>query len=82
VCRPQDESYRKLSPPTEAPKPPQRSTNQHMQQQAPFLLEQLDPSHDNFSGVSQKSYYKNFIFHFKIHLQKMDYSTVTNEIHL
>jgi hypothetical protein len=52
VCRPQDESYRKLSPPTEAPKPPQRSINQHLQQQQPFLLEQLDPSHDNFSGVS------------------------------
>jgi hypothetical protein len=55
VCRPEDERYRKLSPPTEAPKPPQRTTNQYLQQ-PPFLLEQLDPSHDNFCGVSFQDY--------------------------
>lgn len=43
VCRPRDEQYRKLSPPAEAPKPPQRNQ--------PSTLP-LYPIQMNFCGVS------------------------------
>lgn len=49
VCRPRDEHYRKLSPPTEAPKPPQRM-NHHQPNNLP--LEPLSPIQTHFSGVS------------------------------
>ena len=40
ICRPRDEQYRKLSPPTEPPKPPQRTSLQHQQNygQYPHLV--------------------------------------------
>lgn len=40
VCRPHDERYRKLSPPSEPPLPPQRN----------FGIEPCDPSQSNFCG--------------------------------
>lgn len=43
ICRPRDEQYRKLSPPSEAPKPPQRNQ--------PNTLP-LYPIQMNFCGVS------------------------------
>lgn len=46
VCRPRDEQYRKLSPPAEAPKPPQRNQ--------PSSLP-LYPVQMNFCGVSAYS---------------------------
>lgn len=46
VCRPRDEQYRKLSPPAEPPRPPQRS------QPNSLPLEPLSPIQTHFSGVS------------------------------
>lgn len=45
VCRPHDEEYRKLSPPTEAPRPPERS-NLHCLP--------LDSNQTYVCGVSEK----------------------------
>ncbi|XP_059612237.1 uncharacterized protein LOC132258781 isoform X2 [Phlebotomus argentipes] len=50
VCRPSDEQYRKLSPPSEPPKPPQR-TNLHPGTSQPFC-EPLSPLQTNFNGVN------------------------------
>lgn len=53
VCRPRDERYRKLSPPTEPPKPPQR-TSIHNQQKnidtCSIPLESLMHIQTNFNG--------------------------------
>lgn len=58
VCRPRDERYRKLSPPTEPPKPPQRSSNigGASTSASPLInsmtlpLEPLSPILTNFNG--------------------------------
>lgn len=46
VCRPHDEQFRKLSPPTEPPKPPQRSQHTNVQH------EPQSPIQKTFAGVS------------------------------
>lgn len=49
VCRPEDEHYRKLSPPSaEPPRPPERSAFPPNS----LPLEPLTPLQTNFSGVS------------------------------
>ncbi|XP_055676577.1 uncharacterized protein LOC129785935 isoform X2 [Lutzomyia longipalpis] len=48
VCRPNDEQYRKLSPPTEPPRPPQR-TNLFPTTSQPYC-EPLSPLQTNFNG--------------------------------
>lgn len=47
VCRPRDEQYRKLSPPTEAPKPPQRSHPNSLHTESLYPLHQT-----HYPGVS------------------------------
>lgn len=51
VCRPEDEHYRKLSPPSEPPRPPERAGFHAPPTSLP--LEPLTPIQTNFSGVSQ-----------------------------
>uniref|UniRef100_A0A1L8DKL8 Putative glutamate receptor-interacting protein 1 n=1 Tax=Nyssomyia neivai TaxID=330878 RepID=A0A1L8DKL8_9DIPT len=48
VCRPNDEQYRKLSPPSEPPRPPQR-TNLFPTTSQPYF-EPLSPLQTNFNG--------------------------------
>ncbi|GAB0090622.1 uncharacterized protein DMENIID0001_053620 [Sergentomyia squamirostris] len=48
VCRPNDELYRKLSPPSEPPKPPQRSTLHPTASQS--IYDPLPPLQINFNG--------------------------------
>lgn len=52
VCRPRDEQYRKLSPPAEQPKPPQRTQPNSLQ---------LCPSQPNFSGVCLPCFLPTFM---------------------
>lgn len=57
VCRPRDERYRKLSPPTEPPKPPQRTMlhnqyHQHVLNSSTLPSDPLSPIQTNFTGVS------------------------------
>lgn len=51
ACRPHDEQFLKLSPPTEAPKPPQRSQHTNVQQQQQ-QQEPQSPIQKTFTGVS------------------------------
>lgn len=55
VCRPRDEQYRKLSPPAEPPKPPQRSLPNNLP------LEPLSPIQTHFSGVCISLYLYFFV---------------------
>lgn len=59
VCRPHDEIYRKLSPPTEPPKPPQRTSLQNnalplnLTYTCSYPLEPLSSIQTNYSGVNK-----------------------------
>lgn len=51
ICRPHDEKYRKLSPPTEQPpKPPMRSSFNY---KYPHYMQPLDPIQTSLSSVSR-----------------------------
>lgn len=59
ICRPNDEEYKKLSPPADPPKPPSRQTQQQGTQTLPedYPLEPLEPLQTNFTGVRYYSEY-------------------------